>query len=728
MKRTLCFISAVCMLFSAVSCRKNGNTQSASPKNTASQAQYVKSDKSYHLRKLSMPSDSASVISAAPLGNGKFIAAFRNPESIVPVFYTTDESFSTYTPCNTQISFRDNAEITLRFANAADGTLYMAVTEITHGDMPPFNYMDPEQNDEDFNWNSYNSSAEYFYTVYRISDSGIAISKTEITGMSNYSIDDFTICDRRFYFSCGNVYTADMVSGQAEEYKPAQHEASGSLGVTSDDVLICGLSREFDSLLAIGDELLSLEKSGSPVSHISGGGNDFNAVFTGKTGIYGLKNNTITELALNIQLGINENSTDEIIPAENGYILSVFNQNNAVHNLYLLTDTPEDDAPQEPVTLKLGVMYQNEDFMNHVADFNRSGKNITINPVYYTDYDIYDKEKDEQVCTGTEQLSMDLITGDGPDISVFMNTPLDFMGKDIFTDMYSLMDDELSRDMILPNILEACEYDEKLYSLPTCFTVRSMIIKEKFSLTENQTFEEMLDTIGNAPAEMNIINNGSKIEMFISLLTYSDYAVSCKDGRYFVNTGNMEKLLEFCNKFPDYPEEISYDMSRDEVLFCEFAATGFGDFRTYYDIAAEPVTFAGYPSLNREGSTVVMNCNVAIMEKCSSKKEAWEFVKSIYTGENSSITNGRNMELPILTKDIEQLAEIAENNGNFTRDELEQAIRVIKGAKRASNGLPNDLFRIISEESQPYFAGECSAADAAYYIKNRTDIYISENE
>lgn len=728
MKRTLCFISALCLLFSAVSCRKNDNTQSASEKNTASQTQYVKSDKSYHLRKLPMPSESSSVISAAPLGNGKYIAAFRNPESVVPDFYTTDKSFSTYTPCNTQISFRDNAEITLRFANASDGTLYMAVTEITHGDIPPFNYMAPEQNSEDFDWDSYNSSAEYFYTIYRISDSGTAESTTEITGISEYSIDDFTVCGGQFYISCGNVYTADMVSGQAEEYKPAQHEASGSLGVTSDDVLICGLSRESDSLLAIGDELLSLERSGIPTSHISGGGNDFDAVFTGKTGIYGIKSNTITELALNIQLGINEYSADEIIPAENGYILSAFDQNDIRYKLYLLTDEPEENAPTAPVTLKLGVMYQNEDFMNHVADFNRSGKNITIEPIYYTDYDIYDKEKDEQVSTGTEQLSIDLITGDGPDIAVFMNTPLDLKGKDAFTDMYGLMDDELSRDMILPNILEACEYDEKLYSLPTCFTVRSMIIKEKFSLNENQTFEEMLDTIGNAPAEMNVINNGSKTEIFISLLSYSDFAVSCKDGKYSVNAGNMEKLLEFCNTFPDYPEDIPYDMSRDEVLFCEFAAAGFGDFRTYYDIASEPVTFAGYPSLNGEGSTVVMNCNVAVMEKCSNKKEAWEFVKSIYIGENSSITNGRNMEFPILTKDIKKLAEIAENNGNFTRDELNQAIGVIKGAKRASNGLPNDLFRIISEEAQPCFAGECTAEDAAYYIKNRTDIYISENE
>lgn len=716
------------MLFSAVSCRKTNNGESAPENSPAAEIQVIRSDKTYHLRELPMPSESASVLSAAPLGEERYITAFRNPESVVPEFYTTDADFSAYAPCDTQISFRENAEIILRFANAADGTLYIAVTEITHGDMLPYNYMDPEKNGEDFDWEAYNSSAEYFHTIYWMSNDGTAVSKTEITGMDESSMNDFTVCGGKFYISCGIVYTADISSGQAEEYKPDKYEASGSLGVTSEDTLICGIYDVHDSMLSNGGKLLSLERSGEPTTHISAGGSLFDAVFAGKTGIYGLKGDILTELALNVQLGINENSADEIIPAENGYVLSVFDQNTVRYKLYLLTDIPEEDAPAEPVTLKLGVMYQHEDFLNHTAAFNRSGKNITIEPVYYTEFDIYDKEKDEQVSTGSEKLSMDLITGDGPDLALFMNTPLDLKGKGAFADMYQLMDDELNSEMFLPNILEACEYDGKLYSLPTSFVVRSMMIKEKFSGSKDQTFEEMLRIIENAPPEMNIINNGTKMEMLISLLSYSDYAVSCKDGKYSINSENMEELLEFCGRFPDQPREEWFDYSRDEVLFSEFAAAGFGEFRTYYDIFAEPVTFAGYPSENGEGNVAVMNCNIAIMEKCSNKQAAWEFVKSIYIGENSNIANGRDAEFPILAKDIEQLAKIAENNGNFTKDELDKAIEVVKSAKRASNGLPHDLFLIIAEEAQPYFAGECTAEDAASYIKNRTDIYVSENE
>lgn len=728
MKRTAAFILSLGMLFSAISCEKTGTSSGNSEKTSALKTELLISDKNYHIKELAMPGESGDVLSAAPLGGGKYIVAFRSPESVVPGFYTTDEQFTEYSSCNTGIEFRENAEIYVRFACAADGTLYAAVTEITHGDIPPFNYLNPEQNGESFDWESYYANAEYFHTVYKLSAEGKVLLKTEITGMEDSEIRDFTVCGGKLYISCDTVYIADEVSGNAEVYKFPHCDSIGSLGVTAEDVLICDGFSGMDNCLMVGDKALSLDWSGVPVSHISAGGSGFDAVFTGKTGIYGLKDDTLTELSLNVKLGINENAAADIFPAEKGYVIRVFDQSAISNRLYLLTDILEDEATREPVTLKLGVLYQTEDFANHVAAFNRSGKNITIEPVYYNEYDIYDKEKDEQVSTGIGQLSMDLITGEGPDIAVFMNTPLDLKGKGAFTDMYGLMDDELSRDMFMPNILEACEYGGKLYSLPTCFSVRSMAVKEKFSKVQDQTFEDMMEVIDNAPDSIAIQNGGSKREVLISNLSYSNYALSCEDGKYSINAGHMEKLLEFCNRFPDSETGEWYDIGKDEVLFSDFAAAKFGDFKEYYDMFAEPVTFAGYPSENAMGNVAVMTCNVAIMEKCRDKEAAWEFIKSIYVGNNSNITLGRNMEFPVIKDDFEQLAEIAENNGNFTKDELDKAIEVVKSARRATSGLPNDLYRIIIEEAQPYFAGECTAADAASYIKNRTDIYISENE
>lgn len=727
MKRTSAFILSLIMVFSAVSCDRTGTSSGTSETISALKAEVIKSDKNHYLNELPLPEKSGSVLSAAPIDSGKYIVAFRSIENVVPGFYTTDADFSEYTLCDTGIEFRENAEISVRFACAADGTLYAAVTEITHGGIPPYNYLASEQNAEDFDWNTYEANTEYYYSVYKFSPAGKAVSKTEITGMDDNEIRDFAVCGGKLYLYCGVMYTADETNGQAEEYQLSDGVAGG-IGVTAGDDFVCGIYNGTDVGIMAGDKVFSVAYSGEPVSHISSGGNEFDFVFAGKTGIYGLSGNTMTEIAVNVNLGINEGAATDIFPTENGYILRIFDQTSLCYRLCLLTDILEETAPHEPVTLKLGVIYQTEDFSNHVASFNRSGKNIIIEPIYYNEYDVYDKEKDEYVSTGTDQFAMDLITGDGPDLVVFMNTPLDLKRKGAFADMYDLMDEELSRDMFMPNVLKACEYEGKLYSLPTSFSVRSMAVKTKFSSVEDQTFDDMLAAVENAPAGMAVLNCASKMNVLTDYLSFSDFAVSCKDGKFSVNTGNMEKLLEFCNRFPETESGEWYDAGRDEVLFADFAAERFSDFRTYYDMFAEPVTFAGYPSENAEGNVIFMTCNVSVMEKCSDKDAAWEFVKSMYIGNNSSLAMGRNMEFPILNEDFQQLVKMAESNGNFTKEELEQAVGVIMNAVRPTSGLPHDLYCIITEEAQPYFAGECTAEEAASYIRNRTDIYISENE
>lgn len=726
-KKTSAFILSLCVIFSAVSCAKTGAGSGSGTKTSAIETSLVRSDKNWFIKELPMPEKSGDMLAVAPLGDGRYIAAFRNTENIVPGFYITDKNFSDYTFCNTGIEFRENTEINICFACAADGTVYAAVTEIAHGGIPPFNYLDPESVGDDFDWDAYYSNEEYFHTVYKLSADGNVLSKTVITGLDDGLISDFTVCGGRFYISCGNIYTADENSGTAEEYSSDECEISGNIGVTADDMLVCSGISGMDVCLLAGDDVISLDASGNPYSHISVGGNDFDIVFTGKNGVYGMKDDVLTEIALNVSLGISENSAVDIFPSENGYILRVFDSEALSHRLYLLTDTPDEDSPQTPVTLKLGVLYQTNDFSDHVAAFNRSGKNITIEPVYYTEYDVYDKSENKQISTGTDQLAMDLITGNGPDMAVFMNMPFNLNEKGAFTDMYSLMDDELSRDMFMPNILEACEYNGKLFSLPTSFQVRSLVVKEKFSTIQDQTFEDMLETADSVPENMAIMN-GSKQSMLIDFISYADYAVSCENGKYSVNAANMENLLEFCNRFPDRETEEWYDIGSDEVLFCDFAAGKFGDFRTYYEMSGEPITFAGYPSENALGSVVNMTCNVAVMEDCRDKAAAWEFVKSMYVGNNSSLVNGINMEFPIIKKDFEQLVDIAESSGGFTQDELEKAVETVKSARRSSERLEHDLYGIITEEAQPFFDGECTAAEAAYIIKNRTDIYISENE
>ncbi len=87
---------------------------------SAQKTELLVSDADYHLKELTTPYESGDALAAAPLADGRYIAAFRSAENIVPEFFTVGEDFDKYTICNTGMEFRDNAEIFVCFACDSD--------------------------------------------------------------------------------------------------------------------------------------------------------------------------------------------------------------------------------------------------------------------------------------------------------------------------------------------------------------------------------------------------------------------------------------------------------------------------------------------------------------------------------------------------------------------------------------------------------------------------------
>ena len=72
-------------------------------------------------------------------------------------------------------------------------------------------------------------------------------------------------------------------------------------------------------------------------------------------------------------------------------------------------------------------------------------------------------------------------------------------------------------------------------------------------------------------------------------------------------------------------------------------------------------------------------------------------------------------------------------NDNFTieifastQEEIDQLMAVIDAAKPTSSS-DSQIMQIITEEVEPYFAGQKTVDDVANVIQSRVQIYISEN-
>jgi len=388
------------------------------------------------------------------------------------------------------------------------------------------------------------------------------------------------------------------------------------------------------------------------------------------------------------------------------------------------TDNSENEQ-HEQVTLKMGIFYEEDDFSSFISQQNGSESYVKIEPIYYTQYDVYDKAADKQRSTGLDQLNIDIVSGNAPDMAVFMNTPQYIANKSVFTDLYPLMDDDLSRDDFMPNVLEACEINGKLFSLPTSYKIWTMICHDRFSPVKNQTFDDMLDTFANAPEGTEFMAMTDRSEFLVSILQNSDFAASSDDGVFSVNRDNIQRLMEFCETLPDvleYDENYDYRAAMNNAVYNSFAASSFGDFKQTYDMLDESVTFTGYPTESGNGTVIDPVHTVAVFESCENKEAAWELMKCMYNSTN--IIKGINSGFPVISDTFYKWANSAESS--LGEEKCAQAVETVTSARSLGSGIDSALFRIITEESERYFAGEYTAEQAADYIKNRTDIYVSE--
>ena len=62
-----------------------------------------------------------------------------------------------------------------------------------------------------------------------------------------------------------------------------------------------------------------------------------------------------------------------------------------------------------------------------------------------------------------------------------------------------------------------------------------------------------------------------------------------------------------------------------------------------------------------------------------------------------------------------------------TQEEVDAVKALIASADKISGNTDQQIINIITEETEPFFKGQKSAADVANIIQNRVQIYVNEN-
>ncbi|MBO4748557.1 MAG: hypothetical protein J5607_10965, partial [Clostridiales bacterium] len=278
--------------------------------------------------------------------------------------------------------------------------------------------------------------------------------------------------------------------------------------------------------------------------------------------------------------------------------------------------------------LKLGINGKiSSTFLEQVLIYNRDPQNSArIEIIDYTAgvTNTYDQQLIENgLKESTNQLIMDMLSGQGPDILVGYSELSQFNTDTMLVDLNPLInaDSSFNREEIYDNILRSFEADGKLYTIPLTYTLEGMAINTSFNgVKENWTFAEFDQMASSLSSDVQPITLQKPEDLLkLWMKSLSSHFINDQERTVDFESEEFRALLETVKKYSTngFPEtvhdpewETAYYFD-DERLFKENMITScyitLADLQMFASMSKEnsghTVAFTGIPSLSGMGMT-----------------------------------------------------------------------------------------------------------------------------
>ncbi len=334
---------------------------------------------------------------------------------------------------------------------------------------------------------------------------------------------------------------------------------------------------------------------------------------------------------------------DEIVLMGSGYMMSD-QDDSGTGELVMIRLTRADSNPNAGKTILTAAATGSISYAmsEAVCAFNETSTDyfITFDPKYEIDSymesnsmeDItlneYILQTDDAYAQLSDQLAVDLMAGEGPDI-IFDSFSLSQLNDDDYlTDMSEWID----TDGLFGNIVEASKVNGKLYQMPLAFGVTG-IVTETDNVASGQsgfTFDEYLDFVstvcnGQDPLAMN------QTEFFIQCLATMDDLCYTEDGELSYDNEAFRTLAEFTsdNIFPLYDQTYEDVMSLDNAGGIYFKSCSFMTLVANLRGQMNDVSILGLPSIDGRGPMASIECSVAISAQSPEQDGCRSFVETL---------------------------------------------------------------------------------------------------
>jgi len=414
--------------------------------------------------------------------------------------------------------------------------------------------------------------------------------------------------------------------------------------------------------------------------------------------------------------------------------------------------------------LRLACLGLDWDVRTEILEFNRSRDDIRIVVDDYSQY-----ATDEDYYAGLTKLNTEILSGNLPDLFlVDSQMPMEtYAAKGIVQDLWPLIDSdpELSRDDLMTHFFEVLSIDGKLYQVTNCFMINTVVGRsDVIGNADSWTLDDLMTVRKDYP-DASIFGETDTREgmMYNAVLNNVERFVDWTTKQCSFNTETFEGLLELAAEFPAEFDYENFDwesygseglrMRMRRQLLCQAHISSF-DMVQYYNAMCEgKANFIGYPTSDGTGSTFTVYNGLAISSACENTDAAWQFVRIFLTEEFQTQeymyqfpTNRHSFEAckqqfmtprwfetdPETGEEVPQPSNwyyFAEGDEveiyTMTEEEYDLFMELYEKTN-AMSGTNEDIAAIITEECEPFFAGEKTAKDTAALIQDRVSLYVFE--
>lgn len=622
----------------------------------------------------------------------------------------------------------------------------------------------------------FSGTDEERYEYYIVGESLMYLRRLDANGAELQRIDvsEHSSEDEYFYVNSmicdaqGNLYITDgssrviAFSPEGEQLLDIETQDWINELVNLADGTVAASSYGMITLVSL--ETKSMDKTiemSQNFNKVYSGTGEYDFFYSASSKLYGyqIESKQSTEIFSFLDCSINEDYIAAAHISDDGSVQFVSrNYETDKTELVLVSERDASELPQK-VTLTLATMYLSQQTRNRVLEFNRQSDKYRIE---VTDYSQYNTDEDSTL--GMTKLNTEIMTGNVPDIIDANELPANmYASKGLLEDLYPYIDAdaELSRDDIIPKLLESMETDGKLYRVSSAFGVYSLIGRSDVVGEEmGWTLDELMELYNSQPEGTELLDYGATMEQVFDVLCMMnlDSYVNWQTNECSFDSQDFIDVLKFCQLLPNADEynEDNYEstpsrISSGKQFLSLFGSSSFDEVQMYEAMYEGKVTYKGFPCPEGVGNYAILQNGLSMSSTCADKDGAWSFIREILTEEYQS--SGNTWSYPTNQKAFDALMadamektystdpetgeQVEDSKGgwswdNFsidiyamTEEQAAQTLELIDSIRGAVN-IDQNVMDILHDETAAFFAGEKSAEDTAKLIQSRVSLYVGE--